>query len=49
MSINDTSKNAQSKYGETSATAEKTSANQWYGLYNKAKTYAPENADSKVV
>ena len=49
MSINDTSKNAQSKYGETSATAEKTSANLWYGLYNKAKTYAPENADSKVV
>ncbi len=49
MSINDTSKNAQSKYGETSATAEKTSANQWYGLYNKAKTYAPENANSKVV
>ena len=49
MSINDTSKNAQSKYGETSATAEKTSANQWYGLYNKAKTYASENADSKVV
>ena len=49
MSINDTINNAQSKYGETSATAEKTSANQWYGLYNKAKTYAPENADSKVV
>ena len=54
MSINATSKNAESKYGATSATAE--SANQWYGLYNKAKTYAPEknsdnteNASQKVV
>ena len=49
MSINATSKNAESKYGATSATAESTSAKQWYGLYNKAKTYAPENASQKVV
>ena len=56
MSLNSTTKNAESKYGATSATAESTSANQWYGLYNKAKTYAPEknldnteNASQKVV
>ena len=49
MSLNSTTKNAESKYGATSATAERTSANQWYGLYNKAKTYAPENASQKVV
>ena len=54
MSLNSETKNAESKYGATSATAE--SANQWYGLYNKAKTYAPEknsdnteNASQKVV
>ena len=49
MSLNSTTKNAESKYGATSATAERTSANQWYGLYNKAKTYAPESASQKVV
>ncbi len=49
MSLNSTTKNAESKYGQTSATAESTSVNQWYGLYNKAKTYAPENASQKVV
>ena len=49
MSLNSETKNAESKYGATSATAESTSANQWYGLYNKAKTYAPENASQKVV
>ena len=56
MSLNSETKNAESKYGATSATAESTSANQWYGLYNKAKTYAPEknldnteNATQKVV
>ena len=54
MSLNSETKNAESKYGATSVTAE--SANQWYGLYNKAKTYAPEknsdnteNASQKVV
>ena len=56
MSLNSETKNAESKYGATSATAESTSANKWYGLYNKAKTYAPEknsdnteNASQKVV
>ena len=56
MSLNSETKNAESKYGATSATAESTSANNWYGLYNKAKTYAPEknsdnteNASQKVV
>ena len=56
MSINATSKNAESKYGATSANASDTDTNQWYGLYNKAKTYAPEknsdnteNASQKVV
>ena len=43
------SKNAESKYGTTSANASNTDTNQWYGLYNKAKTYAPENASQKVV
>ena len=47
--LNSETKNAESKYGATSATAESTSAKQWYGLYNKAKTYAPENASQKVV
>ena len=49
MSLNSENKNAESKYGVISATVESTSANQWYGLYNKAKTYAPENASQKVV
>ena len=56
MSLNSETKNAESKYGATSVTAESTSTNQWYGLYNKAKTYAPEknlnnteNASKKVV
>ena len=56
MSINATSKNAESKYGATSANASDTDTNQWYGLYNRAKTYAPEknsdnteNASQKVV
>ena len=55
MSLN-SEKNAESKYGATSATADSASANKWYGLYNKAKTYAPEknsdnteNASQKVV
>ena len=45
LNLNSETKNAESKYGATSATAE----NQWYGLYNKAKTYAPENTSQKVV
>ena len=56
MSLNATSKNAESKYGATSANASDTDTNQWYGLYNRAKTYAPEknsdnaeNASQKVV
>ena len=56
MSINATSKNAESKYGATSANASDTDTNQWNGLYNRAKTYAPEknsdnteNASQKVV
>ena len=43
------SKNAESKYGTTSANASNTDTNQWYGLYNKAKMYAPENTSQKVV
>ena len=50
MSINATSKNAESKSGATSATSKDSDTNQWYGLYNKAKTYAQEsNEDKKVV
>ena len=49
MSLNSETKNAESKYGVTSANASDTDTNQWYGLYNRAKTYAPENASQKVV
>ena len=56
MSLNSETKNAESKYGATSANASDTDTNQWYGLYNRAKTYAPEknsdnteNASQKVV
>ena len=49
MSLNSETKNAESKYGATSANAKDTDTNQWYGLYNKAKTYAPESASQKVV
>ena len=56
MSLNSETKNAESKYGATSANAKDTDTNQWYGLYNKAKTYASEknsdnteNASQKVV
>lgn len=35
----DTNKKAQSKKGETSATASRTRANTWYGLYQKQKEY----------
>ena len=56
MSLNSETKNAESKYGASSADSISTSTNKWYGLYNKAKTYAPEknsdnteNASQKVV
>ena len=49
MSLNSETKNAESKYVATSANASDTDTNQWYGLYNRAKTYAPENASQKVV
>ena len=49
MSLNSETKNAESKYGATSANASDTGTNMWYGLYNKAKTYAPESASKKVV
>ena len=49
MSLNSETKNAESKYGATSADASDADTKQWYGLYNKAKTYAPENASQKVV
>ncbi len=56
MSLNSKTKNAESKYGAISSNASDADTNQWYGLYNKAKTYAPEknsdnteNASQKVV
>ena len=49
MSVNSVTKNAESKYGATSSNASDADTNQWYGFYNKAKTYAPENARQKVV
>ncbi len=49
LSLNSETKNAESKYGATSSNVSDTDTKQWYGLYNKAKTYAPENASQKVV
>ena len=46
MSLNSTTGEAQSKGGETSANASADSANQWYGLYTKAKTYAPDTQEN---
>ena len=46
MSLNSTTGEAQSKEGETSANASASSANQWYGLYTKAKTYAPDTQEN---
>ncbi len=49
MSLNSVTKNAESKYGAISSNASDADTNQWYGLYNKAKTYAPESTSQKVV
>ena len=46
MSLNSTTGEAQSKGGEISANASADSANQWYGLYTKAKTYAPDTQEN---
>ena len=46
MSLNSTTGEAQSKGGETSANASADSANKWYGLYTKAKTYAPDTQEN---
>ena len=43
------SKNAQSISGATSATAEASSANTWYGLYQKEKEYSEKNKLTNVV
>ena len=48
-SLNETSKNAQSVSGATSATAEASSANTWYGLYQKDKEYSGKNKLTNVV
>ncbi len=45
----DASKNAQSKKNQPSATAASSSANMWYGLYNKAKNFALKEDESKSV
>ncbi len=45
----DASGNAQSKKMQTSATNDATSANMWYGLYDKAKKYAVETDTTKNV
>ena len=46
MSLNSTTGEAQSKGGETSANASENSADKWYGLYTKAKTYAPDTQEN---
>lgn len=46
MSLNNNTGEAQSKGGETSANSSASSANQWYGLYTKAKTYAPDTQEN---
>ncbi len=45
----DANKNAQSKKMQSSATNGTTSANRWYGLYNKAKNYALKTDSTKNV
>ena len=45
MSLNSEGE-AQSKGGETSANASADSDNKWYGLYTKAKTYAPDTQEN---
>ena len=48
-SLNTETKNAQSISGATSATAEASSANTWYGLYQKEKEYSEKNKLKNVV
>ena len=48
-SLNETSKNAQSVSGATSATAEASSANTWYGLYQKEKEYSGQDKLKDVI
>lgn len=45
MSLNSEGE-VQSKGEETSANASESSANKWYGLYTKAKTYAPDTQEN---
>ncbi len=45
----DADKNAQSKKNQPSATAASSSANMWYGLYDKAKNYALKTDTAKSV
>ncbi len=45
----DTNKKAQSKKGETSATASKSNANTWYGLYQKQKEYKVGKAQGSMI
>ena len=48
-SLNTTTKYAQSISGETSATPETTSANTWYGLYQKEKEYSVNKGLTEIV
>ena len=48
-SLNETSKNAQSISGVASATASSSSANTWYGLYQKEKEYSGQDKLKNVV
>ena len=48
-SLNTETNNAQSISGETSATAETSSANTWYGLYQKEKEYSGQDKLKNVV
>ena len=48
-SLNAETKNAQSISGETSARAEASSANTWYGLYQKEKEYSGQDKLKDVV
>lgn len=49
MSVNENSGNAESKYGATSANAKDSNTSEWFGLYNKSKTYAKETDNKNVV
>mgnify|MGYP004502477937 CR=1 FL=1 len=46
MSLNRNTGEAQSKGGEKSADASESANNKWYGLYTKAKTYAPDTQEN---